>query len=193
MLPSSDSLPLRLHSNAVHPAPQGMPPQMDAGQMGMYPQMGAAQGMNPQMGMYSQPGMMGGMAPQIRIKLHDGTIHQIVNLHTERNFYKHTSKKRRNLLTMFHLCQIQQGRSATTLYSLVNRKVNITTPVVEFSTWDNLLTQYERPCVFIQIKYTVGLDGTNIPILHLHPDSYRKAMRLFRPGTTHRPFFTPPL
>lgn len=63
------------------------------------------------------------------------------------------------------VANISMGSSATTLYSLVNKKVNITTPVVEFCTWDNLLTQYERPCVFIQIKYTVGLDGTNILIL----------------------------
>lgn len=63
---------------------------------------------------------------------------------------------------------ISMGSSATTLYSLVNRKVNITTPVVEFCTWDDLMTQYERPCVFIQIKYTVGLDGTNILILKEH-------------------------
>lgn len=63
------------------------------------------------------------------------------------------------------VANISMGSSATTLYSLVNRKVNITTPVVEFATWDKLLDQYERPCVFIQIKYTVGLDGTNILIL----------------------------
>lgn len=63
------------------------------------------------------------------------------------------------------VANISMGSSATTLYSLVSRKVNITTPVVEFATWDDLLNQYERPCVFIQIKYTVGLDGTNILIL----------------------------
>lgn len=66
------------------------------------------------------------------------------------------------------VANISMGSSATTLYSLVNRKVNITTPVVEFATWDDLLNQYERPCVFIQIKYTVGLDGTNILILKEH-------------------------
>lgn len=60
---------------------------------------------------------------------------------------------------------INMGSSATTLYSLVNMKVNITTPVVEIADWETLLDQYERPCVFIQIKYTVGLDGTNILIL----------------------------
>ena len=60
---------------------------------------------------------------------------------------------------------ISMGSSATTLYSLVNRKVNITTPVVSLATWDTLMTEYERPCVFIQIKYTLGLDGTNILVL----------------------------
>ncbi len=63
---------------------------------------------------------------------------------------------------------ISMGSSATTLYSLVNRKVNITTPEVSLATWDMLLDMYERPCVFIQIKYTVGLDGTNILVLKEH-------------------------
>ena len=66
------------------------------------------------------------------------------------------------------VANISMGSSATTLYSLVNRKVNITTPVVEIATWDTLLGQYEKPCVFIQIKYTVGLDGTNILVLKEH-------------------------
>ena len=57
------------------------------------------------------------------------------------------------------VANISMGSSATTLYSLVNRKVNITTPVVEITTWPNLIKDYEKPCVFIQIKYTAGLDG----------------------------------
>ena len=63
---------------------------------------------------------------------------------------------------------ISMGSSATTLYSLVSKKVNITTPEVELIKWDDLMNQYERPCVFIQIRYTVGLDGTNILILKEH-------------------------
>lgn len=66
------------------------------------------------------------------------------------------------------VANISMGSSATTLYSLVNRKVNITTPQVEIATWENLLGEYEKPCVFIQIKYTVGLDGTNILVLKEH-------------------------
>ena len=63
------------------------------------------------------------------------------------------------------VANISMGSSATTLYSLVNRKVNITTPVVSLAKWKNLLDEYEKPCVFIQIKYTQGLDGTNILVL----------------------------
>lgn len=63
------------------------------------------------------------------------------------------------------VANISMGTSATTLYSLVNRKVNITTPVVDVATWDLIVQEYERPCVFIKIKYTEGLEGTNILIL----------------------------
>ncbi len=63
------------------------------------------------------------------------------------------------------VANISMGSSATTLYSLVNRKVNITTPVVSLARWTSLLDEYEKPCVFIQIKYTLGLDGTNILVL----------------------------
>ena len=63
------------------------------------------------------------------------------------------------------IANISMGSAATTLYSLVNRKVNITTPVVTQARWENVIEDYERPCVFIQIKYTAGLDGHNILIL----------------------------
>ena len=66
------------------------------------------------------------------------------------------------------VANISMGTSATTLYSLVNRKVNITTPVVQMTTWEDVMNDYEKPCVFIQIKYTVGLNGTNILVLKEH-------------------------
>ena len=66
------------------------------------------------------------------------------------------------------IANISMGTSATTLYSLVNKKVNITTPVVSMAKWENLMEDYEKPCVFIQIKYTSGLDGANILILREH-------------------------
>lgn len=66
------------------------------------------------------------------------------------------------------VANISMGSSATTLSSLVNRRVNITTPVVTLIKWASVLKDYEKPCVFIQIKYTVGLDGTNILVMKEH-------------------------
>ena len=63
------------------------------------------------------------------------------------------------------IANISMGTAATTLFSLVNRKVEISTPVVSYATWDDIVDQYERPCVFIRIAYTIGLDGSNILVL----------------------------
>ena len=63
------------------------------------------------------------------------------------------------------ISNISMGTAATTLFSLVNRKVEISTPVVSYATWEDIVEAYERPCVFIRIAYTVGLDGSNILVL----------------------------
>jgi flagellar motor switch protein FliN/FliY len=63
------------------------------------------------------------------------------------------------------IANISMGTAATTLFSLVNTKVTITTPVVTYATWDDITENYDRPCVFIQISYKDGLDGKNILIL----------------------------
>ena len=66
------------------------------------------------------------------------------------------------------VANISIGTSATTLYSLVNRKVNITTPVVTVVDWNSVVGDEKKPCVFIQIQYTIGLAGTNILVLREH-------------------------
>lgn len=66
------------------------------------------------------------------------------------------------------VANISMGSSATTLYSLVSRKVSITTPVVTLANWKNVIDDYVKPCVFIQIRYTLGLDGSNILVLKEH-------------------------
>lgn len=63
------------------------------------------------------------------------------------------------------ISNISMGTAATTLFSLVNQRVNITTPVVEYATWKDIVNSYDKPCVFIQIYYQDGLDGNNILIL----------------------------
>lgn len=63
------------------------------------------------------------------------------------------------------ISNISMGTAATTLFSLVNRKVEISTPVVSFANWEDVVENYEKPCVFIRIAYTVGLDGSNLLVL----------------------------
>lgn len=63
------------------------------------------------------------------------------------------------------ISNICMGTAATTLYSLVNQKVVITTPVVEVTNWDTLTSTYAKPCVFINILYKEGIDGNNVLIL----------------------------
>lgn len=63
------------------------------------------------------------------------------------------------------ISNISMGTAATTLFSLVNQRVIITTPVVEYATWKDIANSYDKPCVFIQIYYQDGLDGNNILIL----------------------------
>ena len=57
------------------------------------------------------------------------------------------------------------GSAATTLSTLVNEKVVITTPVVSLVTLNELSSKFGRPCVFVQIAYIEGLDGSNVLIL----------------------------
>ena len=63
------------------------------------------------------------------------------------------------------ISNISMGTAATTLSSLVNQKVNISVPVVSLANWSDLVSSYDRPCVFLQIQYREGLDGNNILIL----------------------------
>lgn len=63
------------------------------------------------------------------------------------------------------IANICMGSAATTLSTLVNSKVLITTPSVSIITLDELSTKFGRPCVFVQIAYIEGLDGSNVLIL----------------------------
>lgn len=66
------------------------------------------------------------------------------------------------------IANINMGTAATTLSTLLNNKVTITTPRVSYITLDELSEQYDRPCVFIHISYIAGIDGNNILILKEH-------------------------
>lgn len=63
------------------------------------------------------------------------------------------------------IANINMGTAATTLSTLLNNKVTITTPRVSYVTIESLSAQYDRPCVFIHISYIEGIDGNNVLIL----------------------------
>ncbi|NLL69642.1 MAG: flagellar motor switch phosphatase FliY [Epulopiscium sp.] len=60
---------------------------------------------------------------------------------------------------------ISMGTAATTLFTLVNQKVTITTPKVQVTTWEKLSRSYKRPCVAIKVEYKEGLKGANLLVL----------------------------
>jgi len=60
---------------------------------------------------------------------------------------------------------ISMGTSATTLFTLLNNKVSITTPKVTVETWEELSQEYKSPYVAVQVHYKEGLQGSNLLIL----------------------------
>lgn len=60
---------------------------------------------------------------------------------------------------------ISMGTAATTLFTLLGQKVNITTPKVEITTLSQLGDKYPVPFVAVDVKYKVGLEGSNILVL----------------------------
>lgn len=63
------------------------------------------------------------------------------------------------------ISNISMGTAATTLSTLVNNKVVITTPEISYVTIDDISKDYVKPCIFIYISYQTGLEGKNVLIL----------------------------
>lgn len=62
---------------------------------------------------------------------------------------------------------ISMGTAATTLFTLLNNKVSITTPKVELTTIKKLAEEFYDPSVLIHITYKVGLKGENLLLLRV--------------------------
>lgn len=60
---------------------------------------------------------------------------------------------------------ISMGTSATTLFTLLNQKVSITTPRVKVWEWEAFLDSYPEDIVVINVDYKEGLTGTNLLLL----------------------------
>ncbi len=60
---------------------------------------------------------------------------------------------------------ISMGTAATTLFTLLNHKVLITTPKVEAMTWDDFTATLTDDLTAVSVDYTEGLTGANLMIL----------------------------
>lgn len=74
------------------------------------------------------------------------------------------TKNERDILG--EISNISLGNAATNLSMMVNHTVNITTPDVKVMSRKQVLDDYEKTCVFVQIHYIKGLSGNNVFILN---------------------------
>ncbi len=66
---------------------------------------------------------------------------------------------------MGEVANIAMGSAATALYTLLNQKVDITSPSVRVRTFADISEQYERPIVLVDVEYTEGLEGYNLLVI----------------------------
>ncbi len=64
--------------------------------------------------------------------------------------------------TLGEIGNICMGTSATTLSTLLGKRVNITTPRVSTCRGTEYLDEYERPIVTTEVSYIQGVEGTNV-------------------------------
>lgn len=67
--------------------------------------------------------------------------------------------------TLGEIGNISMGSAATTLSTLLNRKVTITTPKIEITTTSELSAEYTIPFVAVDVKYKEGLEGSNVLVI----------------------------
>ncbi|MDD4047617.1 MAG: flagellar motor switch phosphatase FliY [Clostridia bacterium] len=66
------------------------------------------------------------------------------------------------------LANISMGSAATALSSLLGKRVDITTPKVSVTTLGEIKKGHPKSSVAVNVKYTTGIKGSNIFILHTY-------------------------
>jgi len=67
--------------------------------------------------------------------------------------------------TLGEIGNISMGTAATTLSTLLHKKVSITTPDVAIVSTHQIQDDYPMPYVVAEVEYTVGLAGTNVLVI----------------------------
>ena len=60
---------------------------------------------------------------------------------------------------------ISMGSASTALSTVINQKVNITTPVVTVTTLKDIKDSFEIPNIALEVKYTSGILGENLLVM----------------------------
>lgn len=66
---------------------------------------------------------------------------------------------------MGEIGNISMGTAATALFTILNRKVDITTPTVSLTSFSKIVSEYDRPCILVEVEYIAGVEGRNILIV----------------------------
>lgn len=79
---------------------------------------------------------------------------------------------------------ISMSTSATTLSTLLNRSVDITTPRVSITTFNDVVSSFELPYVILQVQFDEGLHGTNVLLMSIKDASIISNLMMGGDGTT---------
>lgn len=67
--------------------------------------------------------------------------------------------------TLGEVGNICMGTSATTLSTLLGKKVSITTPRIRYATCNQLRSDYPMPYMVVEVRYREGLKGSNMLVI----------------------------
>ena len=82
---------------------------------------------------------------------------------------------------------ISMGAVATTMYSLLDRRVSITTPRVSVFDAKDVLSTYQIPFVVATIEYIQGITGTNLLVLRVDDAALITDLLMGGDGTVEQP------
>ena len=82
---------------------------------------------------------------------------------------------------------ISMGAVATTMYTLLDRRVSITTPRVRVFESKDVLSIYKVPFVVATIEYTQGITGTNLLVLKIEDAALITDLLMGGDGTVEEP------
>ncbi|MDR2530551.1 MAG: flagellar motor switch phosphatase FliY [Oscillospiraceae bacterium] len=86
----------------------------------------------------------------------------IVDGEFDRERYALSAEEKDVLGEVGNICM---GAVATTMYTLLDRPVRITTPRVSVHTTREVLSAYQVPFVIVEVMYVSGIDGKNVLLL----------------------------